>query len=291
MALISRSTWLHLRIPFSFFLMPVFCFAASQVEGLAWWDYVLVGLILHAFLYPASNGYNSYFDKDEDSIGGLEKPPQVTKDLYFVSLLFDLIALLLGLYYGWQFVAMLFIYGLASKAYSHPAVRMKRYPITGWLWVGFFQGAFTYYMVYAGLSGLPLNSLSGPEVYLPAALSSVLLLGSYPMTQIYQHWEDAKRGDLTLSALLRVRGTFIFTAIVFGLATLGFWYFFNRFYHAGYFWRFLVFLLPVFGYFGYWFLRVLRDPKKADFRHTMRLNLISSLAMILYFTLITLVTF
>ncbi|NJK83733.1 MAG: ubiquinone biosynthesis protein UbiA, partial [Saprospiraceae bacterium] len=57
---------------------------------------------------------------------------------------------------------------------------------------------------------------------MPAILSSLMLLGSYPMTQIYQHEEDAKRGDTTLSLKLGILGTFHFTAITFGLATAGF---------------------------------------------------------------------
>jgi hypothetical protein len=39
--------------------------------------------------FPASNGYNSYFDKDEDSIGLLEKPPEVDISLYYFSILLE----------------------------------------------------------------------------------------------------------------------------------------------------------------------------------------------------------
>jgi 1,4-dihydroxy-2-naphthoate octaprenyltransferase len=48
----------------------------------------------------------------------------------------------------------------------------------------------------------------------PALLSTCLLLGSYPMTQIYQHEEDARRGDKTFSLLLGIKETFIFTAVI-----------------------------------------------------------------------------
>jgi 1,4-dihydroxy-2-naphthoate octaprenyltransferase len=111
----KKSTWQHLRIPFSFFLMPVFLFAASisPIEDLG--RFVLVFFILHLLLYPASNGYNSYFDKDEGSIGGLKNPPKVSHELYIVSLIFDGLALILGLIISWQFVIMLFIYGAISK--------------------------------------------------------------------------------------------------------------------------------------------------------------------------------
>ena len=92
----TRSTLLHLRIPFSFYLLPVFLFAFSVSDNVSVSSLIIIAVSLHLFLYPASNGYNSYFDKDEESIGGLEKPPAVNKDLYWYSLLFDFVALGLG---------------------------------------------------------------------------------------------------------------------------------------------------------------------------------------------------
>ena len=64
-----KNILLHLRIPFSFFLLPIYLFALSQSPAVdvtkAWW----VFFILHFMLFPASNAYNSYYDKDEGSIG------------------------------------------------------------------------------------------------------------------------------------------------------------------------------------------------------------------------------
>jgi len=94
-------------------------------------------------LYPASNGYNSYFDKDEKSIGGLKNPPPVNTSLYYFSILLDIAAIVIAFWkISLLFSIMLLIYGLISKAYSHPSVRLKKYPILGWLTVGIFQGSF-----------------------------------------------------------------------------------------------------------------------------------------------------
>ena len=228
----KKSTWLHLRIPFSFFLLPVFLFALAIEPGvtvrLSW----AMLAILHFFLYPASNGFNSYFDKDQQSIGGLEHPPPVSKQLYYVSLGLDGIAILWGLMLRWEVALMLFIYGMISKAYSHPWIRLKKYPIIGWLAAGVFQGAFTFMMVFLGVHGVGFSKLAATEVALPALLSTLLLWGSYPMTQIYQHAEDARRGDLTLSRLLGIRGTFLFTAVVFLIADAGFVYYFWQYQHV-----------------------------------------------------------
>lgn len=43
-----------------------------------------------------------------------------------------------------------------------------------------------------------INTIFELKVILVGLLSSALLLGSYPMTQIYQHEEDTKRGDKTI---------------------------------------------------------------------------------------------
>jgi 1,4-dihydroxy-2-naphthoate octaprenyltransferase len=70
-----------------------------------------------------------------------------------VSLLFYFIAILIGLVISWQFSLNLFIYGLISKAYWHPAVRLKKYPIASLLIVAVFQGAFTYLMSMQAMAG------------------------------------------------------------------------------------------------------------------------------------------
>lgn len=310
----SKSTLLHLRIPFSIFLMPIFLFAFSQsseiVENQEVGDYyfnvAIIFISIHLFLYPASNGYNSYFDKDEDSIGGLEKPPKVEKDLYYAALLFDLVAILLGLLVSVDFAVMLFIYGLISKAYSHPFIRLKQYPIISLLTVGFFQGFFVYIMSFMALKEVTFNELwtilfhmdnihiSTKEFFkeillfalvIPAFLAMLLLFGSYPMTQIYQHKEDSKRGDKTISLLLGIKGTFYFVGIMFFIANLGF---VGYFYYLEDFTSLIIFevcLLPILGYFTYWFMLVRKDEKNANFQHTMRLNVLSSVCMSVAFLL------
>jgi 1,4-dihydroxy-2-naphthoate octaprenyltransferase len=243
-----------------------------------------VFFIIHFLLYPASNGYNSYFDKDEKSIGGLKNPPPVNKGLYYLALCLDGLALLLGiLKINVLFAFMLLIYGLVSKAYSHPAVRLKKYPITGWIVTGLFQGLFTFAMCYVGLNKYPVENLLKPEVLIPGALTTVMLWANYPMTQIYQHDEDAKRGDRTISLILGVRGTFYFVGGVFSLVTVGFILYFIKFFALIYAIAFLIALLPVVVYFSYWFIAAYKDESKADHRHTMRLNFISATCLNVFF--------
>ena len=284
----KKSTIQHLRFPFSFFLMPVFLFALAVGDvDLFSWETLSAFSILHLLVYPASNGFNSYFDKDEGSIGGLKTPPKVSKELYSTSLVLDAVAILWALLLSVPFALMVFVYGLVSKAYSHPAIRLKKYPIGGWLTIGVFQGFFTVWMSLVGFGVDWLSFFQLPVFVFAGILSSLLLLGSYPMTQVYQHEEDHKRGDFTISGQLGVLGTFHFTAILFLVSSAGFGVYFNHYFGFNKALWFFIMLSPVLGFFGLWYFRVRSDQGAADFERTMRLNLISSTCLNVYFLYLT----
>lgn len=282
----KRSTLLHLRLPFSFFLLPIFIFAVSLSPHPVLWKTVLAFFILHFLIYPASNAYNSYYDKDEDSIGGLEKPPPVSRELLHAAWLLDGVALLLGALLGWQFAIGLFVYGLVSKLYSHDRIRLKKYAVLSWVIASFFQGAFTFLMTYQAINNLTISELMQKPVLFAALLSTLFLGGSYPMTQVYQHAEDARRGDQTLSRLLGIRGTFVFAAVAFQFSAAGFWLFFHQYYSGWWFLWFVVCLLPGLLHFMVWSVKVWKNEQAATFRPTMRLNWLTSAGMNAFFVIL-----
>lgn len=280
----SLSSWLHLRIPFSYFLLPVFLFSLAISPNVSEKALLWTFIVIHIFLYPASNGYNSYFDKDEKSIGGLKNPPPVKKGLYYLALLFDALAIIVGYFaINMTFALMLLVYGLVSKAYSHPDIRLKKFPVTGWLVAGLFQGLFTFVMCYIGINKFSLENIWKPAVIFAGILCTIMLWANYPMTQIYQHEEDGKRGDETFSRMLGIRGTFYFVGGVFGIVTLGFVFYFNSFFSRKYSVIFLTALFPVVLYFFYWFSKAYNDEIKADYKHTMWLNFISATCLNIFF--------
>ncbi len=279
----TRSTWLHLRVPFSFFLLPVFLFALCVAPEINWDTAVALFFMLHFLLYPASNGYNSYFDKDTDSIGGLRHPPPVAKELYYVALGFDGLAILWGYTIHWKIALMLLIYGLVSKAYSHPAIRIKKYPFWGWFIAGVFQGAFTFLMVSRAVQSEFTQITWRPQELWGAALATLLLWGSFPMTQVYQHDEDRRRGDLTISRKLGIRGTFVFSLVVFLIANAGYIFYFVHFESVALAWLFQIAMIPLMGYFFWWFSRIWTNPVLADYQHSKRLNIISAFLLNLFF--------
>jgi 4-hydroxybenzoate polyprenyltransferase len=280
----SRSSFLHLRLPFSFFLLPVFLFSLSVSPNFNGPRMFWVFFIVHFLLYPASNGYNSYFDKDEGSIGGLKYPPPTKKGLYFLSLILDATAIILGyLMINATFALMLFIYGLVSKAYSHPLTRLKRHGITSLFLTGIFQGLFTFVMCFIGINNFGIETVLTSPVLIPAGLSSLLLMANYPMTQIYQHEEDSKRGDITISIMLGINGTFHFAATTFVFGLIGFLLYFKIFFAQDYSAPFMFAVAPVIIYFIYWYIRVRGDNMTADYSNTMRLNLISAFCLNAFF--------
>ena len=138
-------------------------------------------------------------------------------------------------------------------------------------------------MCYIGINKFSLENIWKPSVLIPGALCSLMLWANYPMTQIYQHEEDGKRGDQTFSRMLGIRGTFYFVAGVFGLVTLGFVFYFKAFFSIRYALTFLAALFPVVLYFFYWFLISLKDETKVDYSHTMWLNFVSATSLNSFF--------
>jgi 1,4-dihydroxy-2-naphthoate octaprenyltransferase len=172
---------------------------------------------------------------------------------------------------------------MVSRAYSHPAIRLKKFPIIGLIAVALFQGAHTFYMSIIGINGVSFESLLDEKILYGGSLCTLMLFGSYPMTQVYQHGEDGKRGDLTMSRMLGIEGTFLWTGGIFFLVSVGFFFYFLNFYSLNIALTFPLFLLPTLIYFSYWYLNVRGDKSKADFKSTMRLNTISSICFICFF--------
>jgi 1,4-dihydroxy-2-naphthoate octaprenyltransferase len=283
---IDRSTLKHLRLPFSFHLMPVFLFALSQAPVINGQHALLAFIILHVFVYPASNGYNSYQDKDKTSIGGLKYPPQVTKNLFYVTLFFDVTGTLLSLIVSVSFAVCVLMYVLISRAYSYRKLRLKKYALIGFLTVFLFQGAFTYLMTTVGVNGNGFKSVFSAGNIICMTVSSLFIGSVYPLTQIYQHEADKKDGVTTISYKLGYIGTFVFSALMFTMATSLLFYYFDAKHQLTALILFFILMLPVVFRLLIWFIRVKKNTRAADFENTMHMNLLASSCMNIYFLIL-----
>jgi UbiA prenyltransferase family len=302
-----KNILLHLRLPFSFFLMPVYLFALSQTAFVDTAKACWVFVILHLLVFPSSNAYNSYHDKDEGSIGLLETPPPVTQSLLNTANTLDLLAIVLGFVFVSQlFTIYLIAYILVSRAYSSPLIRLKKYPILSWLVVCIFQGSLTYLAIYSSISTQSLShsviqslsnsatqslshsviqSLSNSATQLlnhsvtQSLICTSNLLAIYPLTQVYQHDEDARRGDMTMSRLLGIRGTFVNAFVWLGLSAAGYWCVLD----STQFLLLSAFMLPVMLFLTAWIVKVWKDEGQANFKMTMWLNILASFCLNIFF--------
>jgi 1,4-dihydroxy-2-naphthoate octaprenyltransferase len=252
--------------------MPVFLMALGMLPEIHPTKAFLVFFILHFLVYPASNGYNSYMDRDTESIGGVANPLLPTKQLFYTSIILDVLAVLFSCFISIDFSVGILIYILVSRAYSYRGIRLKKYPFIGYATVIVFQGFFTFGLVYYSCG----NSLTWNIPMLPAIASSLLIGGFYPLTQIYQHQSDKKDGVITISYILGYRGNFIFCGIVYSIAMLLLsQYYINQ--HT--LWKFFLFMtigIPVVFFFLRWAKMVWHNFSAANFDNTMKMNLIAS---------------
>lgn len=279
----DKNTVKHLRLPFSYHLMPVFLFVLSQSNNFNWTNTILAFLILHLLIYPSSNGYNSYQDKDETSIGGLKHPPKVTENLFYATLLLDVVGVLCALFVSINFSMLVFLYVLISRAYSYRNLRLKQYAIIGFLTVFLFQGAFTYLMISSAMPDFSFANYSTLNNLICMCVASLFIGSVYPLTQIYQHDADKKDGVTTLSYKLGYIGTFIFSSILFGIASALLFFYFDKKDQLTAFVLLIVLMLPVVVRLVMWFNKVRKDSSAANFENTMSMNLMASTCMNIYF--------
>lgn len=281
MNIFSKANLLHLRLPFSLLLLPIYIFALSQTQNINVLKAILVFVVWHLLVYPASNAYNSYFDKDEGSIALLKNPPKIEHNLYYLSVTLEWIGVALAAIVSVPFAICVVVYNSLSKAYSHPCIRLKKYPIISFFVVFIFQGWFIYVTTFYAIG----NAYTGfnAMVFLAGLISSCLIGASYTLTQVYQHTEDSKRGDKTLSILLGINGSFLFSGFIF---FLGFSLMFLYWQQAHQLRNFYVFggvTIPVLFFFCWWFLQVVKNEAAASYINMMRMTVISATVLLIYF--------
>jgi 4-hydroxybenzoate polyprenyltransferase len=161
----------------------------------------LLGIMLWVIcLNGGTLALNSAYDRDEADVAYLRQPPTPPSHLagFGLALMFAgfLGSFLLPPGYRMAYALCLVL----SVLYSVPPVRLKAVPGADWIinMVGF--GTLTPYAGWAS-TGVPV----GPVGTLVLLGFCPLFAALYPLTQIYQFEEDARRGDRTLARTLGAR--------------------------------------------------------------------------------------
>jgi 1,4-dihydroxy-2-naphthoate octaprenyltransferase len=214
------SLLVHLRLHFQLLLAPVFLWGWLLARGGLTTGVLLAFVAFHVFLYGGATAFNSYYDRDQGPVGGLEHPPPVVAALLPFSLAVKAAGWLLSLAVGSVFCAIYSLFALLSVAYSHPRLRLKAHPIGSLTVVGLGQGVLAFLGAWVA-SSADLGSAWSPDGVLGALAATLLILALYPLTQLYQVEEDRARHDRTLAVAWGARRCFAFclacTAIGGGL--------------------------------------------------------------------------
>lgn len=285
---VARTLLIHLRLHFQLLLVPVFLWAWL----VALHDHpggarpittgVLIAFVcLHVFLYGGATAFNSYYDRDEGPIGGLQHPPPVVPALLPFSLAVKLAGLVLAAFVNAWFLAIAVLLALLSVAYSRSWPRLKGRPWGSLVTVGAGQGALVYVAVWAAVRG-DVRSVLDPTAVLGAVAAAGLIVGLYPLTQLFQIDEDRARGDRTVAVAWGVRGSFAASFASLAVGGLAMLLVLGRLFGpvdvllvgAG--------LLAELAYLGRWATRFDPADVRANFHRVMRLNVVGATGLGLY---------
>ena len=211
-----KNFFLHLRLNYQIFILSgayllggVLSPQTSQLE------FFLQFFTIHILLFGGVTAYNSYYDKDEGPIGGLKNPPKMKPWMLYASWILQITGLLLSFYSGFFFLIAYSISMFSFWAYSSPITRLKGKPILSLIAIGvtiicsFFMGYFTH-----GGDIITITQL------IPSIGASLLVLGVYPVSQIYQIAEDKKRNDITFTVKFGLSGVLALFSILFPMGTI-----------------------------------------------------------------------
>lgn len=218
-ASIGRQFWhfiMHLRWHYQLFILSGgFLLGGFLSADLDIQPFLIQFGNVHLLLFGGATAYNSYWDKDEGPIGGLQNPPKMKKWMWGSSLVLQGVGLLIAagqgfLYSGIYVLSMSFFW-----VYSTPHARWKSHPVKSLIAIGISTGFNSVLLGYLAAG----NDTVGTPVWVAAAGVTLMLLSLYPISQIYQVEEDRSRGDHTFAVQHGKKGVthFFITAFLIGL--------------------------------------------------------------------------
>lgn len=207
---------------------------------------------------------------------------QPTKQLFYATVAMDILAVIFSLLINPVFAVGILLYILTSRAYSYRRIRLKRYPVPGFITVFIFQGAVIFFICYHALS------VEQPDKVpvLECVVASTLIGALYPLTQIYQHDEDVADGVYTISWRVGKVGTFVLSAIMFVSATVLLYILFTQNQQNHFFLIFIGIMFPVVSFFLWWMYQVVRNSNAANFQNSLRMNVLATVCTSLFFLIL-----
>jgi uncharacterized membrane protein YphA (DoxX/SURF4 family) len=160
--------WQHLRLPFSFYLMPVYFFALSISPNFTGDRLLWSFLLIHFFLLPSSHSLASRVEDRSSSA------------VVVISVVIGIIALAGGFSkVGALFSLLMLIYLLISY---FSALTQLKVSANAMLYVLLFI------ISYTGINEFSMEQALQPSVLIPALLMSFLLMAPFPLIHYRERW-------------------------------------------------------------------------------------------------------
>ncbi|MBI1221354.1 MAG: hypothetical protein GC180_02020 [Bacteroidetes bacterium] len=281
--MIKKETLARFRLPFSFFLLPVFMFAWSQNPGISEGRIILMFLLLHLLIYPAGNGYIQLQEQGDEVGAKTKNIAQLSRQLKAWVMAIDAISILIATWVSLSLALQVLVFILAIRVNAMKSLRNWSVPILSWLWVSFFYGSYIYWIVQCTFHP-DMNPADLVLEQVWAKLSSSFFLGAFlPFSRIYRHSSDKANGVKSLSMLFGYKMIFVFSFGIFALAEFCAANYFFSIQLSKDFWVLQLFLLPIEFHMLYWFRCIWKDESAVNFDWAIRTNFITSSCLNLYF--------
>lgn len=270
-----NNSFQHLRLSYSFILMPIFLFAVSQTNQPNWINVIVLFLILHLFVYPSNQAQAAFANMQlaKCDIAAMQNH----KSLFVISTILDVIAMALSVIISLKLSLFILTYLLVSKAYYSNPIRLKRYAMISLVLTMALQGAFLAALTQLAAGNVPIGS---NIVMLQACSFFVGFV--FPLTQMYSHNIDGNRGDYTISLRLGLNRTFTLSFVMLFIAVMFMGLHFYSTKSMFHFYLFLLFLSPIMAYFFWWKKNTKIQPLAASFQFTRLFVIITSASMGLF---------
>jgi 1,4-dihydroxy-2-naphthoate octaprenyltransferase len=220
---LSIDFFVHFRLKFQLLVAPAAFLLGVLLGGHPHsWIYVLLHFLnVHIILFGTATAFNSYYDKDEIALEGLEYPPHMSLWMLPAALVLQGIGLTIALASGIKIASVYSLGMIVSFLYSHPSIRLKGSPLWGMISLGLFGGIVPFFIGLLA-AGMPKDNLS----FIISGVLGICLLviATFPLAQAHQIDEDRRKGDNTFSAVYGIKGVkMIFaTAEPLGVILLGY---------------------------------------------------------------------
>ncbi len=272
----------HLRWHYQLFILSGgFLLGGFMSAGMNWQSFLIQFANVHLLLFGGATAYNSYWDKDEGPVGGLKHPPNMRPWMRPVSFLVQIGGLWLAVRGGILFVTVYLMSMILFWLYSTPLFRWKGSPVKSLIAIGLSTGANSVLLGYLAAGNISLNKYA-----LLAAIGVMLIILSlYPVSQLYQTDDDAKRGDRTFaveygkSGMIKLFSTFFPIGMLLIAVVL-----------LPYKIRLALFFLIIAGLTGFTVVRALKSLtlSRKEYRKVMRVKYGTSLAFCCFFIVLLL---